>query len=106
MVLGTGLVLVLSVLKGEGSPLDHINFSNGTVLLLFGASLVSVSYLILKGFQSFDLNIGTVVLSSELVFGVILAFLVFAEKPRFVELAGGAIILAAQYLLVRAESSK
>lgn len=71
------------------SPLSWI------VGLIFGASLVAISYLTLIGFAHFDLNLGTVVLSSELFFASIFAYLVFQERVSAAEIIGGCFIIAA-----------
>jgi drug/metabolite transporter (DMT)-like permease len=63
--------------------------------LVFGGLVLSISYLTLVGFQNFDLNLGTIILSSELFFGPALAFLFFRERPSFFELSGGVVIMIA-----------
>jgi drug/metabolite transporter (DMT)-like permease len=65
------------------------------VALLFGFLLAAVNYITLVGFQNFDLSIGTVVLSSELVFATIFAFLVFGERPLPKEIVGGIFVFLA-----------
>lgn len=66
--------------------------------LVWGTCLVAISYLLLIGFQSFDLNLGTIILSSELLFGSIFAFIAFHEVAAVTEILGGLIILAAMAL--------
>lgn len=65
------------------------------VTLLFGLILMSVMVLLLVGFKNFDLNLGTIVLSSELVFSLIFGILFFSEYPKTAEIIGGSCILAA-----------
>jgi len=63
--------------------------------LLFGALLVGVNYLLLVGFQNFDLSLGTIVLSAELMFALLFGFLVFGEVPTTAEVLGGLFVLVA-----------
>lgn len=63
--------------------------------LIFGLSLVAISYLTLVGFSNFDLNLGTVVLSTELFFAALLGYLVFKEAATPTQILGGALLLVA-----------
>jgi drug/metabolite transporter (DMT)-like permease len=63
--------------------------------LLFGFLIVSMTYLTIVGFQSIDLNLGTIVLSSELFFAPLFAYLVFRESPTTYEMIGGFFVLVA-----------
>ena len=60
--------------------------------LLFGFFLMLNNYLMLVGFHNFDLNLGTIVLSSELLFASIFGYLFYKEIPTFNELIGGGLI--------------
>ncbi len=62
---------------------------------IFGLMVLSVSYFTLVGFQNFDLNLGTIVLSAELIFGPVFAYLIFKEKPSSQEFFAALCILAA-----------
>jgi drug/metabolite transporter (DMT)-like permease len=53
---------------------------------------MSVSFLTLIGFQNFDLNLGTIIISSELIFAPIFAALAFHEYPSANEIFGGLFI--------------
>lgn len=63
--------------------------------VLFSLSIIAAAYSALIGFENFDLNLGTIVMSSELVFATILAFLLFQEIPAFNEVLGGLLIISA-----------
>ena len=54
--------------------------------LLFGLLLLIINYLLLVGFSNFDLNLGTIIMSSELAFASIFAFLLYKEIPTKYEL--------------------
>jgi len=63
-----------------------------SVGLIFGFFLMLNNYLMLVGFHNFDLNLGTIVLSSELLFASIFGYLFYKEIPTFNELIGGGLI--------------
>ena len=69
-------------------------FTIGMIIIL-GILLVATSYLIILGFQNFDLNLGTIVMSTELVFAPVLAILFFREIPTLYEIIGGICIIIA-----------
>lgn len=91
-----GIVLVVAV--GQFS-LPAVSAFNWFILFIFGSLLVLMTYLTLLGFSNFDLNLGTVVISSELFFGPFFAFLVFAEKPTTFQTIGALLIIAAIVIL-------
>lgn len=59
------------------------------ISVLYGASFAAVSYLMVYGFRNAKLSIGTVMVSSELFFGPLLAFFIFAEHLSVLQLLGG-----------------
>jgi drug/metabolite transporter (DMT)-like permease len=61
----------------------------------FGCLALILSYLLLVGFQNFDLSLGSIVLSLELLFALIFGILAFQEYPTGKELLGGLFILVA-----------
>ena len=54
--------------------------------LLFGFLLMLNNYFMLIGFYNFDLNLGTIVMSSELAFASVFAYLLYKEIPTKNEL--------------------
>lgn len=64
-------------------------------LIVFALLQLGLNNLLLFGFQHFDVNIGTVILSLELFFAAVLGFLIFGETLSANELLGGAAIFAA-----------
>jgi len=65
------------------------------VAAFFGFCLVAVNYLLLVGFQNFDVSLGSIVLSLELLFATVFGFVILREVPSSRELLGGALILFA-----------
>jgi len=62
---------------------------------IFGFLLVLLNYLLIVGFQNFDLSMGSIVLSLELLFALIFGMFFFKEFPSGKELLGGLFILLA-----------
>lgn len=63
--------------------------------IFYGASIMCVSLLLLYGFGRFDLNLGTIVLSSELFIAPLLGIIAFAEQPTTRELAAAFFVFLA-----------
>ncbi len=63
--------------------------------LLFGFLFFLINYLMIYGFKYADIGIGTILLSSELIFGPIAAFIIFGETLSGLEILGGALIACA-----------
>lgn len=66
--------------------------------ILFAALQISLGNLLLYGFQHFDVNVGTVILATEILFATILGFVIFREVPARNEIIGGLTIFAASIL--------
>lgn len=78
--------------------ISNLTANTWLVGLLFGFILVAVNYLLLVGFQNFDLSLGVVILSSELIFAILFGLLVFGEKPLPKEIIGGLFVMMAVIL--------
>ena len=66
--------------------------------LAFAALLVGLGNLLLYGFQHFDVNVGTVILATELFFASLLGWVFFHEVPASNEIIGGLVIFLASIL--------
>lgn len=64
-------------------------------VVAFAILQLILNHLLLFGFQHFDVNIGTVILSLELFFAAILGYIIFGEALTTAELLGGLAIFAA-----------
>lgn len=78
--------------------ISSLSVNTWAVGLMFGFILVAVNYLLLVGFQNFDLSLGVIILSSELIFALLFGLLVFGEKPLPKEIIGGLFVMAAVIL--------
>lgn len=93
-LIGTAFTVVVTLSSGQ-QILRHASVRGGILTVVFAGFLVGGSYLMLYGFQHFDVNVGTVIMSTELVFASVVAYLLFNELPATHELAGGGLIFAA-----------
>jgi drug/metabolite transporter (DMT)-like permease len=91
------LALGVTILLG-GQWLYEISWTSITTVVVFAILLVFLSNLLLFGFQHFDVNVGTVILASELFFATLLGYIFFREQPTANELIGGVLIFAASII--------
>lgn len=61
----------------------------------YGALVVLISYLLLVGSQNLELAKGNIILSTELVWATILAFIFLNERPTLFQIIGSAFLLLA-----------
>jgi drug/metabolite transporter (DMT)-like permease len=109
---GVGSVFtILVTLMSRDEIIRTASFRGTLLTVIFALILILAGNLLLYGYQHFDVNIGTVITASELVFGAILGLLLFHEVPAPHELLGGTLIFAGSILgsldlgkLVRANS--
>lgn len=92
-----GGVTLSLILMGASHQLAFppISLFSWFIGLLFGICVLAISYLTLVGFHNFDLNLGTIVLSAELLFAPIFAYLFLREVPSSQEFVAAFFIGAA-----------
>lgn len=61
-------------------------------LLLFGVALVLIQVLLFNGFSNFKLNLGSIVLASQLVFVELIGIIILHEIPTTIEIIGSIAI--------------
>lgn len=76
------------------------------VTLVYAVLLITIGNLLLYGFQHFDVNIGTVVLASELFFALLFGYIFFNETSTPLELIGGLLIFSASTIAVLSNRTK
>lgn len=94
-LLGLAIVSLPFVFFSLDTGLPQISITSWLVGLWYGLMLVAVNFLLLYGFARFDLNLGSIVLSSELFFASIIGLLVFGERLKLSEIIGGLLLLVA-----------
>ena len=92
IVLGILCLLFDSSFYFKGG-IQIVSMKTWIITILFGIDNFLAWFMMSKGFEYFKAASGSLVLLSELVFGVIFAFLFFAEIPTAITVIGGVLIL-------------
>lgn len=93
--LGVGSVLAFLVtLFSKEEILREVSVSVSMLTMIFALLIIASSGLLVYGYKYFDVNVGAAIASSEIAFGVILAYLLFKEVPAANEIIGGTLIFA------------
>lgn len=71
------------------------------IAIIFGLVIYLVNSFLVYGFKRADIGTGTILMSSELIFGPLIAFLIFSEVLGFSEIVGGILAIAATILVTR-----
>ena len=85
---------ILVGMAGE-SAIREVSWLPIVALIAFSTLQLALNNLLLFGFQNFDVNIGTVILSLEIFIAAIFGFLIFGETLSTAEIAGGVVIFTA-----------
>ncbi|HET9721600.1 MAG TPA: DMT family transporter [Candidatus Saccharimonadales bacterium] len=93
-----GILLIILTLISNENIFIKFDFWSLVVTIIYAFLLIGLANLLLYGFHHTDVNIGTVVLSSELIFATIIGYLVYREVPSPHELIGGIFIFLASIL--------
>ncbi|MFA7301448.1 MAG: DMT family transporter [Candidatus Shapirobacteria bacterium] len=92
----TGVIVsVVSLLFFQSSLAPSLPTLPLVITIFFGAIFLLISYLFLVGFKYVDLNVGSILVSSELFFGPFFAYLILSQRLSTNEIIGGLLILAA-----------
>jgi drug/metabolite transporter (DMT)-like permease len=90
---GLGAIVLLGITLVLGNDfIRTVSLEGVLITIAFAATILIASYLLLYGYQHIDVNIGTVISSTELVFGVMLGLLLFREVPSMWEVVSGVLI--------------
>ena len=104
-IVGTIFCSMVMLASGE-KIIKHASLSVSLATILFSVVILIAALLVLYGFQHFDINIGTVILSSEIVSAALLAYIFYGEVPAINETIGGLFILAAAIASVPGKASE
>lgn len=92
----TGLIIAsIMVVSTGGSLLAPVPVTALLVTQVFGALFLAISYLFLVGFKYVNINTGSILVSSELIFGPLFALLFLSEIPTGPTLIGGVFTIVA-----------
>ncbi len=94
-----GAVVAVLLMATSHSPLIK-TFSWAAIIagVIFSILLIILGNFLLYGFQHFDVNVGTVILATELFFAAVIGWLFYSEIPKTYELIGGSVIFMAAIL--------
>lgn len=93
--LGAIFMTVLTFIFSPNDILRTVNIEGILATVAFALILIVATRLVLYGFQNSDINIASVILSSQLAFGALLGFIVYRETLTPHELISGLLILCA-----------
>ncbi|MFZ1301460.1 MAG: DMT family transporter [Candidatus Microsaccharimonas sp.] len=97
MQFGVGAIFMfgLTFLFSGGDIVRTVSIEGAVVTLIFALVLIIATRLVLYGLQHSDVNVASVVLSSQLAMGAVLGFLFFREVPAAHEIISGVLVTAA-----------
>lgn len=80
--------------------ITHVSVTTWLVTILFGIDNFAAWITMTKGFEYFRATSASIILLSELIFGVFFAFLFFHEYPTIATLFGGLLIVIASVMVI------
>lgn len=93
--LGTLFMIGLTLIFSPNDIIRTVSIKGVIATVAFALILIAATRLVLYGFQHSDINIASVLLSSQLAFGALLGFFVYQEVLALHEIASGLLILCA-----------
>lgn len=96
-IAGSIFAIIVTFISGE-QILKSFSLIPIGVIIFYAVLLLILGNFLLYGFQHYDVNLGTVVLSLELVFALLFGFFLYREIPTTKELIGGSFIFIASIL--------
>lgn len=94
----SSLIAGLALLVSGEVILKEVALLSVIAMIIFAFLQIGLGNLLLYGFQHFDVNVGTVILATELFFATIISFILFQEVPTSREMIGGILIFVASIL--------
>jgi drug/metabolite transporter (DMT)-like permease len=94
-----GFAMALIILLATGrSVFPHLDSFEWLVTIAFGLSMLAIMYLFLVGYKYTNLNVGSILVSSELLFAPLFAFLLLSEHLSTNIFIGGIFTVIAAIL--------
>lgn len=93
--IGAILMIVLAFVFSPNDIIRTVSLAGIIATVLFALILIAATRLVLYGFQHSDINIASVILSSQLAFGALLGFVIYQEILGAHEILSGLLILCA-----------
>lgn len=101
--LGAIFMAALTLLLSPNDIGRTISIEAIAATILFALILIAATRLVLYGFQHSDINIASVILSSQLAFGALLGFFIYQEVLATHEIVSGLLIACAAIIGSRAQ---
>lgn len=95
---GALLMITLTLILSPHDIVRTVSMEGIGVTLAFALVLIAATRFVLYGFQHFDVNIASVLLSTQLVIGALLGYFFYQEVPTQLELISGLLIACAAIL--------
>ena len=99
-VLFVGILSMIFEYRFYQGAITRLSVNTWTTTILFGVINFLAWLAMTKGFEYFKASSASIILLSELIFGVIFAFFIFHEIPTYLTLVGGGLIVAASALVI------
>lgn len=101
MQFGVGAIFmsILTLLISPNDIIRTVTFEGVMSTILFAVILIIATRLVLYGFQNSDINIASVILSSQLAFGALIGYLAYNETLSVNEIISGVFILSAAIMV-------
>jgi drug/metabolite transporter (DMT)-like permease len=93
--LGAIFMIILTLLLSPTDIIRTVSIEAISATVIFALILIAATHLVLYGFQHSDINIASVILSSQLVFGALLGFFIYQEVLATHEIISGILIACA-----------
>lgn len=94
MLAGAIIGGILVAVSGEFTVLRSFDVTGMLWLMFFTLNFFLLSYLVAYGFQHFDLNLGTIILSLEFVWASLAGFFLYHETLSIYQIIGSVILVA------------
>ena len=93
--LGAVFMVLLTLIFSPHDIVRTVSIEGIVATIVFAFVLIVATRLVLYGFQHSDVNVATVILSTQLAFGALLGFFLYQEVLSSNEIMSGALILCA-----------
>lgn len=90
----TVIVATIFLLVSTEPFIRQFSIEGIIIAVIFGALLVVIGYLLVYGFQNFDVNWGTIILATEVFFATVINAVFLKEIPTTLEVIGGLLIFS------------
>jgi len=91
----SAIASVVLILIAQEKPITHLSFWPVFAIVLLSILSLIMGQFLLFGFSHFNINTGSVILSTQIFFAIILAWLFFRNQPTTPEIVGCLLVVIA-----------